>query len=530
MLVSLYKAIKGMPFDRINAVKLFSTGQTNYARNYYDYISDSNALIWSGNGKTYNIGVNEILEVPEEAMYGQPYGSEPVYASILFSTADPAPAYKFYYINSMERLPHKLRFYLTLDAFATYYERANIAAGSLIVKQSTAKLVDRLIPLTEESTPIPPALLTKTPLLTPGLISLRFLFKMKVQSAKGISTEAYSIIYGAINCADASGKFPSYSDMELLYDHLCNAYEIGASGVVGALAAELEEIYLLPAPWIPVNRQKTNSLFYVDRETATRKSMTYFRVEKTSPTFYPIEHITAAYNKIIIGKNKIELPAYYSEGILPGTKGRIYIEPVYSVTSFDLLLKYETNDPVSIKQYFQMQVSKSTQETSLEKIARIAGYVMTGTNAVQQATIQGGTSIATGNPLGFVAAANTLKGAQDSITANLISVATKSQLPATSYESQAPTVYYDEYGNIRDGLIYQEYYAGEDSQGLLNIKRFGIGWYNSIENLEALLTLPKVAEGARLYVEAEIELSGIPQEAAQELTTLLANGVEVIEG
>ena len=191
---------------------------------------------------------------------------------------------------------------------------------------------------------------------------------------------------------------------------------------------------------------------------------------------------------------------------------------------------YETNDPVSIKNFFQCQVSKSTQETSLQKIARIAGYIMTGTNAAQQAVIQGGTSIATGNPLGFVAAANTLKGAQDSITANLISVATKTKLPATSYESQAINVFYDADGNVRDGFIYQEYYAGEDSQGLLNLKRFGLAWYNAVENLEALLTLPKLVEGARLYVEAEAELSGIPLEAAQEITTLLANGVELIEG
>lgn len=528
MLVSLYKAVNGKPFDRINAVKLFPTGQTNYARNYDDYISANNALIWSGEGKTYNTDVTQILEVPEEAMFGQPHGTEPVYASILFSTNDPAPEFRFYYINSMERLPYKLRFYLTLDAFATYYEHAKIAAGSLIVKQSTAKLADRLIPLSEENTPIPSALLTKRALLTRN-ISLTFLFKMKAQSAKNISNEAYSIFYGAIECDDALGNFPSYADMELKYDNLCNAFEAGASGPVGALAIELEEIYLLPAPWIPVNRNKVNDLYYIDRQTAKRKSMRYFRVEKTDPTFYNLEHITAAYNKIIIGKNKIKLPAYYSEGILPQTKGRIYIEPVYAVSSFDLLLKYETNDPVSIKQYFQMQVSNSTQETLLAKIARIAGYIMTGTNAVQQAVIQGGTSLGTGNPLGFVAATNTLKGAQDSITANLISVATKCQLPATSYESQAPTIYYDEDGNIRDGFIYQEYYAGEDSQGLLNVKRFGIAWYNAIENLETLLTLPKLVEGARLYVEAEAELSGIPQEAAQELKTLLANGVELIE-
>lgn len=524
MLIELYKAVKGKPFDRINSIKLFATGQTNYARNYYDYLQS--ALIWSGEGKTYNIDVTQILEVPDEALFDIPYQSEPVYASILFSTANPAPAYKFYFVNSVERLPQKVRLYVTLDAFATYYERADIAAGSLIVKQSTAKLADRLIPLTEESTPIPKGSLTKQR-LSRYPSHLRFVLKLKIQSAKSLSTEAYSTIYAAVEVTNASGLFPSYADTELMYDHVCNVFEIESNVESIGLAAEVEEIYLVPNDWIPVGT-KISYLHYVNRATAQVEKLKYFRVEKVRPTNYVLQNITAAYNKLIIGENVIELPAYYAADYPP--KGRITVEPVYNASNFDILLKYETNDPVSIKNFFQCQVSKSTQETSLEKIARIAGYIMTGANAAQQAVIQGGTSIATGNPLGFVAAANTLKGAQDSITANLISVATKTQLPATSYESQAINVFYDAGGNIRDGFIYQEYYAGEDSQGLLNVKRFGLAWYNAVENLEALLTLPKLVKGARLYVEAEAELSGIPLEAAQELTTLLANGVELIEG
>lgn len=514
MQVTLYKHVSGLYFDNPAKLILFNNKST-YDQDYTRYIS--RASFWTGEGKTYNIELLEVLEIPLTAITT----ADPVYVKTAINGL-----VKYYYVNSIERVQQKAQLTLTLDVFATYYERADIAAGSLIVKQSTAKVADRLIPLTEESTPIPKGSLTKQWL--PSYTGhLRFLLKLKCQSAKSPSTEAYSTIYAAVEVHNGSGLFPSYAVTELMYDHVCNVFEIESNVAGIGLAAEVEEIYLLPDDWIPVG-SKIAYLHYVNRETAKVEKLRFFRVEKVRPTSYVLKNITAAYNKIIIGENVIELPAYYAADYPP--KGRITVEPVYNASNFDILLKYETNDPVSIKNFFQCQVSKSTQETSLQKIARIAGYIMTGTNAVQQAVIQGGTSIATGNPLGFFAAGNTLKSAQDSITANLISVATKTKLSATSYESQAINVFYDAHGNKRDGFIYQEYYAGEDSQGLLNLKRFGLAWYNAVENLEALLTLPKLVEGARLYVEAEAELSGIPLEAAQEITTLLANGVELIEG
>lgn len=550
MQVQLYRHVDGLRFDDPQAIIL--------RNNYPDYTQDHDtffnnyitpALYWQGEGKTYNIENAEICEIPLTALSTDTEDVEPVYIKIIEPTAH-GTRFKYFYVNSIERLPQKARLYITLDVFATFYGRAKLKANSLIIKRSTIKInPQRLILLPDEVTPesdnisrgIPPT--PQSELRRSILAStdnLVFILKLKQLSAKNISNEAYTVRVVAIPVGKPEAGTDWYSHISLLYFKICNIYE-GESNFLGlGLKSEIQDIALTPLEWWLLSTESVGNLRYINPTNAKSELIAIYAVnaiQGENSIKLELNTPTTAHNKIIIGNNEISLPAYSKPDV-------IHIIPVCNLSDFDILFSYQNNEPESIKTYFQCEVATSTNETSLEKIARWAGYIMGLQSATQSAAVSAGTSMATGNPLGLVAGAMSIKGATDNITAGIIAKATRQVLPATHFASSAFATFFN-IRALREGYIYQEYIpvtynTPKNSQAITSLSKTGVEWYNPIEALESLIVntlaptykliikdFNEEFEG-RKYIEADAVFEGIPLNDAQELANLLSDGVEIV--
>lgn len=511
MQVTLYKHVDGLRFDDPAAIILFND-KSIYAQNYELYIYP--ARFWTGEGKTFNIELLEVCEIPTSALDN----GDPVYIQVV-----EAGISKYYYVNNIERLPQKVRLYITLDVFATYYHRANFRR--ITVNKSTYKLQEnRLLAIPEEITPIPKNQLTKDVALPISDNKLVFILKIKFLSAKSITNEAYTTRIIAIPVGQPeSGGTTWLQHIGNLYTKIINIYEVISNTAGIGLACEVQEIYLFPYAWF-FYRTDTNYKFrYVNSATAKSEELQFYFVNQTLPgNSLNIRNPATANIKLIIGNNEIQLPAYLGNTVA-------YITPVYNLSDIDIIFNYQNNEPQSIKSYFQCEVANSTNETSLQKIARWAGYFLGLRNAGESAAVGAATSAATGNPLGLVAGAMQIKGATDSITAGVIAKATREALPATRFESNGFSVYLDTYTrNLKEGVIFVEY-STTPAQGWLNLELYGVDWFNNVTSLEGLAALPKIITTARGYFEADVEVTGLTLADAQELTQLLGGGVELVK-
>lgn len=511
MQVTLYKHVSGLYFDDPEKLILF-TNKSTYDQDYARYIN--RASFWTGEGKTYNIELSEVLEIPLTAIATV----DPVYVK----TATNGRV-KYYYVNSIERVQQKAQVTLTLDVFATYYQGATLDASTATVTKSTCRMRStRLIPIPEEVAPIDPIELGTDGIGMNPATGLYFLLKLKLLTAKSISTEAYTTRLYAYRVPKPST--PNLWGQELLnaYERINNIYEV-ISNVAGiGLEVQIEEMLLLSGGFLS-GFAGTGKFRYIDPYTAEKKEIELQAARFFNTAECELKPTYAGYNKIIIGNNEITLPAYYGEG------HKITIKPVFDFSDFDLLLYFENNEPISIKDFFKVQVTNSTQETSLQTIARVVGYVTGIGDAAQSAAMSFAAS--GGNPaVGGAAAATAVKGATDNITGSILAQATKEALPATRFNSNAFSVYLENFNTLKSKVIYQRYYYSNNSEGMRMLKLYGTNYYDSVGRLEELLTTPVIVDGARRYVELEANFTGIPLDYAQELTRLLKSGVELIKG
>lgn len=510
MQVTLYKHVSGLYFDDPEKLILF-TNKSTYDRDYARYIS--RASFWTGEGKTYNIELLEVLEIPLTAITT----ADPVYVKTATNGV-----VKYYYVNSIERVQQKAQLTLTLDVFATYYQGATLDASTATVTKSTCRMRSaRLIPIPEEAAPIDPIELATDGIGMNPATGLYFLLKLKLLTAKSISTEAYTTRLYAYRVPKPAT--PNLWGQALLdaYERINNIYEVISNVGIG-LEVHIEEMLLISGGFL-TGYSETAKFRYIDPYTAGKKEIELQAAHFFNTVECELNPTYAAYNKIIIGNNEITLPAYYGEG------HRITIKPVFEFSDFDLLLYSENNEPISIKDFFKVQVSNSTQETSLQTISRVLGYVTGIGDAAQSAAMSFAAS--GGNPaVGGAAAATALKGATDNITGSILAQATKQALPATRFKSNAFSVYLENFNTLKSKVIYQRYYYSNNSEGMRTLKLYGTNYYDSIAKLEELLNTPLIVDGARRYVELEANFTGIPLDYAQELTRLLTGGVELIKG
>lgn len=515
MQVSLFKHIDGLKFDDPEAIILSGTAGGDYNAMYDAYIAP--ALFWTGAGKTYNIELLEVCEVPIQAIED----ADPIYIKVLASGGA-----RYYYVNSIDRLAQKAVLYITLDVFATFYDKAKLNSDSLIITKSTLRLApNRLIPIAEEKTPISVSSYTKEAIAAnDGVV---FIIKAKFQTARQISTQAFVTRLAAItvNSPDTGTTWKEH--LENIYTNIQNIYEVLPNGAApqGALPCQIESVYLLPSNFFNI-QLILNQFIYVDQHGDKQKMEMYWVTKKTENEFtYYLNDVTTPTNKIIIGKNEIQLPPYRN---VPYIK----IKPIYNYSDFDLILEVENMKPQSIKQYFECETANTTQETSIQKMSRIFGYILNSKSAISNAVIGAYTGMATGNVVGAaVSAGSAIGSAGDSIASDVLAKMTRGDMPATNFENQCFDVFLNLNGGLNSGYIYQQYYAGL-SQSLLSLKRVGIEWFNQVNNLEYLLSVntPPLITGARRYIEAQVKVEGLAISEAQALADLLANGVELIKG
>lgn len=509
MQVTLYKHVSGLYFDDPEKLILF-TNKSTYDQDYARYIS--RASFWTGEGKTYNIELLEVLEIPLTAL-----SADPVYVKTATNGL-----VKYYYVNSIERVQQKAQLTLTLDVFATYYKGATLGASTATVTKSTCRMRTALIPIPEEAAPIDPVELATEGIGMNPAIGLYFLLKLKLLTAKSISTEAYTTrLYAYRVPKPATSNLWGQALLDA-YERINNVYEV-ISNVAGiGLEVQIEEMLLLSGGFFS-GFSETGRFRYIDPYTAEKKEIELQAARFFNTVECELKPTYAGYNKIIIGNNEITLPAYYGEG------HKITIKPVFDFSDFDLLLYFANNEPISIKDFFKVQVTNSTQETSLQTIARVLGYVTGIGDAAQSAAMSFAAS--GGNPaVGGAAAAMALKGATDNIAGSILAQATKQALPATRFNSNAFSIYLENFNTLKSKVIYQRYYYSNNSEGMRTLKLYGTNYYDSVATLEELLNTPLIVDGARRYVELEANFTGIPLDYAQELTQLLTGGVELIKG
>lgn len=521
MQIRVYAELADIHFNSPNSIVLFNT-QENYAFKYLNYIQP--ALRWIVEGSTYNINnqlVCEIQAVPHKADI-----SKIIYISI----DDLLGAPHFYFVTNYEYAGQKIRFYLLEDTFATYYGRAKY--NNLIVKRSTQKLdTNRIIKIPEESQEIPRYRLARNiaQAYTPN--NLAFLLKIKYQSSSSANKQAYAVNLWYVNISDATGN-TAISRLKKMYSNICNSFEIKQSGNGQYYPMEIEEIYLLPNRYINPNITDglTFYLHYVDVNEGFQDLEIHYVEKFIDPINLNLSSTSAAYSKLIIGNNEIDLPKIFSWG---GSAVKGEISFTYNVSDFDIILNVENNEPLSIKDYFKCEVANSTQETSLQKMARQASFIMNlGATAVG-----GALSIATGGAYGAAVGFGALAGTVQQAGQQIIDDKTKSQLPATHFTSTGFSVFLNNSGEFRQGFIFHEFYAGNEiSQGALDILHNGVTWYDLVKSLETLLTLPPIfftgspEPGARNYVEGEIKITGLPTAEAAAIEALILGGVEIING
>lgn len=510
MQVTLYKHVSGLYFDDPEKLILF-TNKSTYDQDYARYIS--RASFWTGEGKTYNIELLEVLEIPLTAITT----ADPVYVKTATNGL-----VKYYYVNSIERVQQKAQLTLTLDVFATYYKGATMSSTATVTKSTCRMRSARLIPIPEEAAAIDPVELATEGIGMNPAIGLYFLLKLKLLTAKSISTEAYTTRLYAYRVPKPATSNLWGQALLNAYERINNVYEV-ISNVAGiGLEVRIEEMLLLSGGFFS-GFSETGKFRYIDPYTAEKKEIELQAARFFNTVEYELKPTYAGYNKIIIGNNEITLPAYYGEG------HKITIKPVFDFSDFDLLLYFANNEPISIKDFFTVQVTNSTQETSLQTIARILGYVTGIGDAAQSAAMSFAAS--GGNPaVGGAAAATALKGATDNIAGSILAQATKQALPATRFNSNAFSVYLENFNTLKSKVIYQRYYYSNNSEGMRTLKLYGTNYYDSVATLEELLNTPLIVDGARRYVELEANFTGIPLDYAQELTQLLTGGVELIKG
>lgn len=543
MLIKVYRHIPSKKFDDPEAITLFpSSNRAVYPLDYDEYLQA--AKVWEGDGKTYLIDLLEVCDLPAQAYNTISGRAKPVYLQTL---DDERNIRRFYYVTGCEFSPNYIRLTLLLDTFSTYYQVADFGnfkdnftidptKKPIIITRSTLKLADRAILVPEEVTP--PwrggVMDVNSHYQERGIASLEeiggnklvFLFKVKFLQAKSISTEAYSIRLFAIPI-ELQGNV-NYSQVLRLYNKILNIYEIVSDTAGIGLSCEIEELYIVPRGFIK-NRTPAGEdpqFRYISSE-AQKETISAWIVEMENGYSYTIPNNKAGGSKLLIGSNEVDLPAYYGDI-------HFEIKIVDDLNDFDIILAVENNQPQSIKNYFQVEVARSTQETSLQLIARVFGYIQTGTSALTAAGQQAAISMATGNPLGLLAAGNTIKSAGDAIQSSLITAATKEALPATNFKTSGFSVFFGGLNFTPKAYwISQLYWGGfteEYCQGEEHLKRFGAEWYNAIGSLEECLTLPTIAPGGRVYIEAEARIGCMPLSYAKEMEEKLSAGVVIVNG
>lgn len=537
MKITLYKHIPSKKFDDPERITLFpETTRLNYALYYSQYLQS--AQVWQGDGKTYLIDLTQVCDIPAAAYNATLKGrNRPVYLQSYDSLTGER---RFYYVTSIDFTANTVRLTLLLDTFATYYEFADFGNYNdsysydptikpITVTRSTLKLADRVILAPEEVTPPYRTAFETDPAYyqTRGILSLgggagnqlAFLFKAKFLSAKTISTEAYSIRLFFIPITDTT-----YNGVLSLYNKILNIYEIVSDTLGIGLECEIEELYIVPRGFVTALSPIEPVFRYVSTSTGARETISGYVCKMGLGYAKTITGNKTGGGKLLIGVNEVDLPAYY---------GNIHfqVKIVDDLNDFDVILSVENNQPQSIKNFFQVEVARSTQETSLQLIARVFGYIQTGTSALKAAGQQAAISTATGNPLGLLAAGNTIKGAGDQIAGSLITAATKEALPSTNFKTSGFSVFF-EAGTftLKQYWISQLYYDG-NSQAEANLKRYGVEWYNAIGFLEDCIDqYTPIVEGGRIYIEADTTVTGIPLDYANEIEGLLKAGVEIING
>lgn len=539
MLIKVYRHIPSKKFDDPEAITLFpSSNRVLYSIMYDEYLE--NAKVWQGEGTTYLIDQLEVCDIPRTAEGAISGRAKPVYIQCVYEEG-PSTFWRFYYVTGFYVMPNCIRLTLLLDTFSTYYHIADFGNFNdnftidptkkpIIITRSTLKLEEgRTIVMPDEVTP-PAAYTTEGIAGLPAKdgVKLVFLFKLKFLAAKSVSTEAYSIRLLAVPIYIQS-TITTYSQVLAQYNKILNIYEVVSDTLGIGLECEIEELYIVPRGFIK-NRSAEGDevqLRYVSVETGQRDTLSAWAVQMASGYNYTLTGNKAAGGKLLIGSNEINLPAYYGDI-------KINIKCVDDLNDFDILLAVENNQPQSIKNYFQVEVARSTQETSLQLIARVFGYIQTGASAVTAAGQQLGVSMASGNPLGFLAAGNTLKSAGDAITGSVVTAATKEALPATNFKTSGFSVFFesDTFSLKSNWITWLDWgsLSGEVRQGEENLKRVGVEWYNAVGSLEECLTYPTIVQGGRVYIEAETHIGCMPLSYAQEMEEKLSGGVVLING
>lgn len=516
MVVNLYKVWDGRYFNDPSKVIIFDS-KADYSAKYAAYIEP--ARFWTGEGLTYNIELLEVCQVPLTALEE----GEPIY----LSTSENGKT-KYYYINRIERTAQKAQLYITLDTFATYYGASRFDLNSIVTKSNCLLRFDHLIPLPSERTAIKQSYLTRSA-LGASFQTLYFAMKIKVQSAKTISTEAWANYLFAAEVVAPSNPSQFGQKVWETYQDICNTYEIkGVSGL--GLAIEIEEIYLLDDTWFSNYDWGSEYYeFHTIGQDGQKKNITFRTILGFKKQEFLLKKSYSNINRIIIGSNEIELNAYYSDNI------KVELEPIFNMTDFDILLKYEGSRAISIKQYYQLEVGKSTQETSLQTMSRYLSYAFGGGSGAVSAASKFAAS-GFSPAAGVAIAGDAIRNSEAPIISDIMEHALKSHPYTTSFKNVAFNIYFENLDTRRTNTIYQEYCADKQSQAMAILNEFGINEYYTYFTLEHLVTLPRIVQGEDAYLvydryfEIDAKFEGIPLDYARELETLFAGGVKLIHG
>lgn len=508
MQIDLYKHIQSKNFDMPRHIVLF-TSQQNYIKNYLLHIS--NCKYWTGEGTTKLIGLVLICDIPI-SVYKL---ATPTYMHTYLEETD---EHKFYYVTNADIYAGYARLTLSLDVFATYYEKTiydNQTSPSqqkpFIITRSTLKLdADRYIIIPDEVTPIKTFTSRAVWTITQSNSPLVFLIKVKYLQAKSLTTEAYTMRLFAMEIPieplnARTSLFSAYRIIQNMYEIVADAGLFPGTG----LDIDVIEAYIIPKEAI-AGYTYTANIRYINVDATPKLQQVHLFNFHTAYNFSITNY--ASDSKLKIGENEFLIPNYY--GTIP-----IIINFINNETDFDILLKVGANTPQSIKNIFKVEISNTTQQTSLQQLANGIKGIVTGIASVA-------TTFATG---GGTAAAVVATGQLQNEAQQIITNATRSQLPATNFENTAFNIYLYESGALRYDLVRALIYTGTDTQGAATMENLGIEWYNKYAHLEDLNSLFPII-GNKRYIECNVEVGGIPAQYARDIEELLQNGVYITNG